>query len=105
MCWQFSRHARLSSAYYSVDWSARSRYAEFMLLLSFLMHNLFKEEVEEYSSKNPFDPIGDPSQADECIGIVLLLIDWYLLIVIDFYSADVTVFSLRTRLISKICKS
>ena len=48
-----------------------------LLLLPFLLHNLFEEEVEEYNSKNPFDPISDPS--DECIGIVLLLIEWYLL--------------------------
>ena len=48
-----------------------------LLLLPFLLHNLFEEEVEEYNSKNPFDPIIDPS--DECIGIVLLLIDWHLL--------------------------
>jgi hypothetical protein len=43
-----------------------------LLLLPFLLHNLVEEEVEGY---NPFDPITDPS--DQCIGIVLLLIDWY----------------------------
>ena len=46
-----------------------------LLLLPFLLHNLFEEEVEEYNRANPFDPITDPS--DQCIGIVLLLIDWY----------------------------
>jgi hypothetical protein len=46
-----------------------------LLLLPFLLHNLFEEEVEEYNRPNPFDPITDPS--DQCIGIVLLLIDWY----------------------------
>ncbi len=48
-----------------------------LLLLPFLLHNLLEEEVKEYNSKNPFDPIVDPS--DECIGIVLLFIDWYIL--------------------------
>ena len=46
-----------------------------LLLLPFLLHNLLEEEVKEYNNKNPFDPITDPS--DECIGIVLLFIDWY----------------------------
>ena len=46
-----------------------------LLLLPFLLHNLLQEEVKEYNNKNPFDPITDPS--DECIGIVLLFIDWY----------------------------
>ena len=46
-----------------------------LLVLPFLLHNLLLEEVEEYNRANPFDPITDPS--DECIGIVLLLIDWY----------------------------
>ncbi len=46
-----------------------------LLLLPFLLHNLFEEEVEEYNSMNPFDPITDPS--NECIGIVVLVIDWY----------------------------
>jgi hypothetical protein len=48
-----------------------------LLLLPFLLHNLLDEEVEQYNGKNPFDPIVDPS--DECIGNVLLFIDWYLL--------------------------
>ena len=48
-----------------------------LLLLPFLLHNLLEEEVEDYNRENPFDPIVDPSS--ECIGIVLLLIDWYLL--------------------------
>ncbi len=46
-----------------------------LLLLPFLLHNLFEEEVKEYNRANPFDPNTDPS--DQCIGIVLLLIDWY----------------------------
>ncbi len=29
----------------------------------------------KYNRQNPFEPITDPS--DECIGIVLLFIDWY----------------------------
>ncbi len=41
------------------------------------MHKLLEEEVKEYNSKNPVDPITDPS--DGCIGIVLLFIDWYML--------------------------
>jgi hypothetical protein len=45
------------------------------LVLPFLLHNLLLEEVEEYNRANPFDPITDPS--DECIGMVLLLINWY----------------------------
>ncbi len=48
-----------------------------LLLLPFLQHNLLEEEVEDYNRENPFDPIVDPST--ECIGIVLLFIDWYLL--------------------------
>ena len=48
-----------------------------LLLLPFLLHNLFEEKVEEYNRANPFEPITDPS--DQCIGIVLLLIDWYVL--------------------------
>jgi hypothetical protein len=44
-------------------------------MLPFLLHNLLEEEVEEYNRRNPFEPITDPS--DECIGIVLLFIDWY----------------------------
>ena len=46
-----------------------------LLVLPFLLHNLLLEEVEEYNRANPFDPITDPSH--ECIGIVLLLINWY----------------------------
>ena len=46
-----------------------------LLVLPFLLHNLLEEEVEEYNRQNPFDPITDPS--DECIGIVLVFIDWY----------------------------
>ena len=46
-----------------------------LLVLPFLLHNLLEEEVEEYNSNNPFDPVVDPS--DECIGIVLLFIDFY----------------------------
>ena len=46
-----------------------------LLVLPFLLHNLLLEEVEEYNRANPFDPIIDPS--DECIGMVLLLINWY----------------------------
>jgi len=46
-----------------------------LLLLPFLLHNLLEEEVEEYNSIHPFDPIVDPS--NECIGIVLVFIDWY----------------------------
>ena len=46
-----------------------------LLVLPFLLHNLLLEEVEEYNRANPFDPITDPS--DECIGMVLLLINWY----------------------------
>jgi hypothetical protein len=48
-----------------------------LLLLPFLLHNHLEEEVEDYNRENPFDPIVDPSY--ECIGIVLLFIDWYLL--------------------------
>ena len=48
-----------------------------LLLLPFLLHNLLEEEVAEYNSTNFFDPIVDPS--NECIGIVLLFIDWYML--------------------------
>ena len=46
-----------------------------LLVLPFLLHNLLEEEVEEYNRHHPFDPITDPS--DECIGIVLVFIDWY----------------------------
>ncbi len=46
-----------------------------LLLLPFLLHNLLEEEVEGYNSIHPFDPIVDPS--NECIGIVLVFIDWY----------------------------
>ena len=46
-----------------------------LLVLPFLLHNLLLEEVEEYNRANPFDPITDPSE--ECIGMVLLLINWY----------------------------
>ena len=46
-----------------------------LLLLPFLLHNLLEDEVAEYNSKNPFDPITDPS--DECIRIVLALLQWY----------------------------
>ena len=46
-----------------------------LLMLPFLLHNLLEEEVEEYNRRNPFEPVTDPS--DECIGIVLLFIDWY----------------------------
>jgi hypothetical protein len=46
-----------------------------LLLLPFLLHNLLEEEVAEYNRSNPFDPIRDPS--DECIGMVLLLLEWY----------------------------
>ena len=46
-----------------------------LLVLPFLLHNLLQEEVEEYKRNNPFDPIVDPS--DECIGIVLLFINFY----------------------------
>ena len=48
-----------------------------LLVLPFLLHNLLEEEVAEYNSTNFFDPIVDPS--NECIGIVLLFIDWYML--------------------------
>ena len=46
-----------------------------LLLLPFLLHNLLEDEVAEYNSNNPFDPITDPS--DDCIGIVLSLLKWY----------------------------
>jgi hypothetical protein len=46
-----------------------------LLLLFFLLHNLLEEEVEGYNRSNPFDPICDP--ADECIQMVLLLLEWY----------------------------
>ena len=46
-----------------------------LLLFPFLLHNLLEDEVAEYNSNNPFDPITDPS--DECIGIVLSLLKWY----------------------------
>jgi hypothetical protein len=48
-----------------------------LLVLLFLLHNLLEEEVEdseEYKSTHIFDPIVDLS--NECIGIVLLFIDW-----------------------------
>ena len=48
-----------------------------LLVLPFLLHNLLEEEVEEYNSTHIFDPIVDPS--NECIGIVLLFIYWYML--------------------------
>ncbi len=48
-----------------------------LLILPFLLHNLLEEEVEEYNRTHIFDPIVDPS--NECIGIVLLFIDWYML--------------------------
>jgi hypothetical protein len=48
-----------------------------LLVLPFLLHNLLEEEVEEYNKTHIFDPIVDPS--NECIGIVLLFIDWYML--------------------------
>ncbi len=66
-----------------------------LLLLPFLLHNLLEEEVEEYNRKNPFDPIVDPS--DECIGIVLLFIDWYICFVDAIHQ--------RTNLTYKISKS
>ncbi len=46
-----------------------------LLMLPFLLQNLLEQEVEEYNSQNPFDPVTDPS--DECIGIVLSLTEWY----------------------------
>ena len=46
-----------------------------LLMLPFLLHNLLEEEVEEYNRQHPFEPITDPS--DECIGIVLVFIEWY----------------------------
>ncbi len=46
-----------------------------LLLLPFLLHNLLEEEVDEYNRSNPFDPICDPS--DECIQMVLLLLERY----------------------------
>ena len=46
-----------------------------LLLLPFLLHNLLEEEVDEYNRSNPFDPICDPS--NECIQMVLLLLEWY----------------------------
>ncbi len=48
-----------------------------LLMLPFLLHNLLEEEVAEYNGTHIFDPIVDPS--NECIGIVLLFIDWYML--------------------------
>ena len=48
-----------------------------LLILPFLLHNLLEEEVEHYNSSHIFDPIVDPSH--ECIGMVLLLTDWYML--------------------------
>ena len=32
-----------------------------LLMLPFLLHNLLEQEVEEYNSQNPFDPVTDPS--------------------------------------------
>ncbi len=46
-----------------------------LLMLPFLLHNLLEQEVEEYNSQNPFNPVTDPS--DECIGIVLSLTEWH----------------------------
>ena len=86
--WQFSRHARLSSAYYVMDrkyfrqpekdvktasQSTRCRHEEFTASAA-----IFAAQSPGGESKGyPFDPIVDPSS--ERIGIVLLLIDWYLL--------------------------
>ena len=44
-------------------------------ILPFLLHNLLEQEVEGNNSRNPFDPVTDPS--DECIGILLSLTEWY----------------------------
>ena len=46
-----------------------------LLLLPFLLHNLLEEEVAEYNRKNQFKPIRDP--LDECIQMVLLLLEWH----------------------------
>ncbi len=45
--------------------------------LPFLLHNLLEGEVEHYKQSHLFYPIVDPS--NECIGMVILLIDWHML--------------------------
>ena len=50
-------------------------YRHLMLLLPFILSNLFRQEVEEYNSHHHGDPVLDPSE--ELIGVINVFLRWY----------------------------
>ncbi len=58
--------------------SCRTRacdYRHLLLLLPFILSNLFREEVEEHNSHNRRPAVVDPSE--ELIGVTNVLLRWY----------------------------
>ena len=50
-------------------------YRHLLLLLPFILSNLFRKEVEEHNSRNIIPPIVDPSE--ELIGVTNVFLRWY----------------------------
>jgi hypothetical protein len=53
-------------------------YSHLMLLLPFILFNLFKEEVDEHNSHHCSAPVIDPSE--ELIGVTNVFLRWYKLV-------------------------
>ena len=50
-------------------------YRHLLLLLPFILSNLFRNEVEEHNSHHPGNPVVDPSE--ELIGVTNIFLRWY----------------------------
>jgi hypothetical protein len=50
-------------------------YRHLLLLLPFILSNLFREEVEEHNSHHRCSPVVDPSE--ELIGLTNIFLRWY----------------------------
>ena len=50
-------------------------YRHLLLLLPFILSNLFRDEVEEHNLHHPGNPVADPSE--ELIGVANVFLRWY----------------------------
>ena len=50
-------------------------YRHLMLLLPFILSNLFRKEVDEHNQRNRDQPVVDPSE--ELIGVTNVFLRWY----------------------------
>ena len=50
-------------------------YRHLLLLLPFILSNLFRDEVEEHNSHHPGNPVVDPSE--ELVGVANVFLRWY----------------------------